>query len=40
MSLEAIRAEIAEVRGVIAELVGKLQTVDGWLARLAELLGE
>jgi hypothetical protein len=39
MNLEAIRAEIADVRGLIAELIGKLQTVDGWLARLAGLIG-
>jgi hypothetical protein len=40
MDLGRIRQEIAEVRGLIAELVGKLQTVDGWLAKLAELIGE
>jgi hypothetical protein len=40
MDLGRIRQEIAEVRGLIADLMGKLQTVDGWLARLAELIGE
>ena len=39
MDLAVIKREIAEVRGLIADLVGKLQTVDGWLARLAELFG-
>jgi hypothetical protein len=40
VDLEAIKREIAEVRGLIADLIGKLQTVDGWLAKLAGLLGE
>jgi hypothetical protein len=40
MDLGRIRQEIAEVRGLIADLIGKLQTVDGWLAKLAGLLGE
>jgi hypothetical protein len=34
MDRGAIKAEIADVRGLIADLVGKLQTVYGWLAEL------
>jgi hypothetical protein len=40
MDLGRIGQEIAEVRGLIADLITKLQTVDGWLARLAGLIGE
>jgi hypothetical protein len=39
VDLGRIRQEIGDVRGLIADLMGKLQTVDGWLARLAKLLG-
>jgi len=40
VDLTVIKRKIVEVRRLIADLVGKLQTVDGWLAKLAELIGE